>query len=118
MTDQFTSETAARGEQRAGGFPLGTWVTANALGLGVAYALFALFDGVAEAMGAPHGGLVHAVAAISGLLIGGALFAVMRWRVLSPHLGDSARMATAAGIGLAVGFVVGFGIAGPRSTSC
>ncbi len=75
--------------------------------------LFALFGGGVEAMGAPHGGLVHAVATTSGLVIGSALFAVIRWKLLAPHLGGSARMASAAAIGLVVGFFVGLGIIGP-----
>ena len=100
-------------ERRGGGFRLGAWVLANALGLGLAFALFALFGDIAEAMGAPHGGLAHGVAAMTGLLIGGALFVVLRHRVLAPHLRGSLRIAAASGIGLAVGFIAGFVIAGP-----
>ena len=112
MTDHVTSETAARGKQQAGDFSLGAWTRANALGLGAAYGLFALFGDTADALGARHG-VFHGIAAISGLLIGGALFVVMRRRVLAPHLDRSTWTAIAAGIGLAVGFIVGFGIAGP-----
>ncbi len=114
MTDQVTSEKTTRGEQPVGGFSLGAWVRANAIGLGIAYGLFGLFgDGFEIWLGVAHDSVAHDLAIMSGLFIGAAVFALMRRKVLAPHLGGSAWIAAAAGISLAVGFVAGFVIAGP-----
>ncbi len=114
MTDQVTSETTTRGEQPVEGFALGAWVKANAIGLGIAYGLFGLFgDGIEIFLGVAHDSVAHDLAIGSGLFIGAAVFALMRRKVLAPHLGGSAWIAAAAGISLAVGFVAGFVIAGP-----
>lgn len=114
MTDQVTSETTTRGEQPVGGFSLGAWVRANAIGLGIAYGLFGLFgDGIEIFLGVAHDSVAHDLAIMSGLFIGATVFALMRRRVLAPHLGGSAWIAVAAGLSLAVGFVAGFVIAGP-----
>ncbi len=113
MTDQITSQTTSRSQQPVGGFPLGAWVRANAVGLGIAYALFALFGGVAEELGADHDSVTRNLAIIAGLFIGAAVFALMRRKVLAPHLGGSLWTAMAAGVSLAAGFVLGFIMAGP-----
>ena len=113
MTDQITSQTTSRSQQPVGGFPLGAWVRANAVGLGIAYALFALFGGVAEELGAAHDSVTRNVAILAGLFIGAAVFALMRRKVLAPHLGSSPWTAVAAGVSLTAGFVLGFIMAGP-----
>ena len=86
---------------------------ANAAGLGIAYALFALFGGVAEVLGAAHDSIARDLAIMAGLFIGAAVFAMMRRKVLAPHLGGSPWTALAAGVSLAAGFVLGFILAGP-----
>ena len=114
MTDQVTSETTTHSKQSVGGFSLGAWVRANAIGLGIAYGLFGLFgDGIEIWLGVAHESVAHDLAIMSGLFIGAAVFALMRRKVLAPHLGGSVWIAVAAGLSLAVGFVVGFIIAGP-----
>jgi hypothetical protein len=114
MTDQITSGTTARDEHRAGGFSLGAWVSASAVGLGVAYGLFALFgDGVEKWFGVAHDSVARDLVIMASLFIGAAVFATMRRRVLAPLLGGSVWAAVAAGISLVVGFVVGFIVAGP-----
>lgn len=100
------------GSERRGGFSLGAWVRANAVGLGLAYAMFGLFGDAADALGARHG-IIHGVSATGGLLIGGGVFVMLRRRVLAPHVARSTRTAIAAGVGLAAGFIVGVAVAGP-----
>ncbi len=113
MADQITTETTDLREKRAGYFSHGAWVRASAIGLGVAYGLFALFGDGLEILGAAHESVARDSAIMAGLFIGAAVFAKMRRRVLAPHLGGSVWAAVAAGISLATGFVVGFVFAGP-----
>lgn len=114
MSDRALSDTVARDERDAAGFPLGAWVRANAVGLGAAYGLFALFgDGVESLFGVGHESVVRDTAMMIGLLIGAGVFVLLRRRILSMYLAASAWTALAAGVGLVSGFVVGFVVAGP-----
>ncbi|HZC99563.1 MAG TPA: hypothetical protein VFA46_05045 [Actinomycetes bacterium] len=114
MTDNATTKAPIHAKPRGGGFPLGAWVRANAVGLGVAYGLFALLgDAVEHWGGAPHDSIARNAAIMSALLIGAAVFVLMRRNVLAPHLGGAGRTAVAAGVGLAVGLTTGFMVAGP-----
>lgn len=111
MATHMTHDATTGGEQSVA-FPVGAWIRANAVGLGVAYGSFGLFGDTADALGAGHG-IAHGVAAVIGLVVGGAVFVLLRRQVLAPHVARSTWTAVAAGIGLAAGFVVGLAIAGP-----
>jgi hypothetical protein len=111
MTMHMAHDATTGGGQSVA-FPVGSWVWANAVGLGVAYGSFGLFGDIADALGARHG-IGHGIAAVIGLVVGGAVFVLLRRRVLAPHVARSTGTAVAAGIGLAAGFVVGLAIGGP-----
>jgi hypothetical protein len=114
MSEHGMSGTARREHQGTREFPLGVWVRANAIGLGAAYGLLALFgDGVESLFGVGHESLARDAAMTAGLLIGAGVFVLLRSRALSSHLEGSVWTALAAGAGLAAGFVVGFVVAGP-----
>jgi hypothetical protein len=114
MSVQSTSEAGttfvASGQS---GFQVRSWVIANALGLALVYALWALFAGVVEALGAGHESVVRDLSGLAGFLLGATAFTYLRYRALAGRVAWSTVGALAAGIGLAVGFVVGFVIAGP-----
>ena len=93
-------------------FPYGSWIAANAVGLGLAYGLFALFSESIVKLGASQDGVVSEVAAMAGLVAGGALFVILRQRLLAPHFGGIWPGLT-AGIGFTAGFIVGFFVGGP-----
>jgi hypothetical protein len=95
------------------GFQVRDWVAANALGLALVFALWALLSGVAEALGAGHESLVRDLSGLAGFLLGASAFTFLRYRALAGRVAWSTVVALAAGIGLAIGFVVGFIIAGP-----
>jgi hypothetical protein len=89
------------------------WILANALGLGAAFGLLALFGGVVEELGADHDAVIRDVALVVGLVAGGTVLAVLRQRALVPSVRRVRRTAVASSVGLVAGFVGGFVIAGP-----
>jgi hypothetical protein len=114
MTSKVRSENVVRNAHQESGFRLSRWVRANAIGLGVAYGLWALFgDGVEALFGVDHDSPVQFIAVMVGLAIGAALFVELRRRALAPHIDGSMKLALAAGVSLMLGVVVGFGVAGP-----
>jgi hypothetical protein len=114
MTDHLEATALHRGGEHARGFGPRQWTAANAVGLGSAYALMALFGGGAERwLGVDHDAAARDVAVFAGLVLGAALFVVLRQRVLSRSVAGAWWLATAAGAALSVGFVVGFVVAGP-----
>jgi hypothetical protein len=104
MTERDAAEKVSHFEQQTLGFPLGAWVGANALGLGLTFALFALVGGTIEAMGADHDSAARNLPAIVAMLAGGTVFALLRRRVLGVGPGWHA---PAVGAGLTTGFLVG-----------
>lgn len=114
MMSRVGSEDVVRNDHQESVFRLDRWVGANAIGLGVAYGLWALFgDGVEALFGVDHDSPVQFIAVMAGLAIGAALFVELRRRVLAPHIDGSLKLALAAGFALMVGVIVGFGVAGP-----
>jgi hypothetical protein len=114
MASKVRSENVVRNDHQESGFRLSRWVRANAIGLGVAYGLWALFgDGVEALFGVDHDSPVQFIAVMVGLAIGAALFVELRRRVLAPHIDGSMKLALAAGVALILGVIVGFGVAGP-----
>jgi hypothetical protein len=89
------------------------WVGANAVALGAALGLFALFGGTVEALGAEHDSVVRDLSLYAAFIIGGSLFAYLRQQTLLPHVSRVGRVGLAAIVGLGAGFVGGFLIGGP-----
>lgn len=89
------------------------WVTVNAVALGAALGMFALFGGTVEALGAEHDSVTRDLALLAAFIIGGSLFAYLRQRTLLPQVFRAKRVGVAATVGLAAGFVGGFLIGGP-----
>ncbi len=85
------------------------WVIASTLGLAVGQVLFALLDATIGDMGELGDGIAHYV----GLPLAGAAFGFAQWRVLRRFVEGSAWGIVAAAIGLLVGYVLGFALAGP-----
>ena len=108
MNDQVvTSEPSVR-QRTAVDFPVGAWVRANALGLGLTYALFALVGDGIEAMGADHDSPARNLPAIIAMVTGGVAFAVLRRRVLDSHSRGLGWRELAVGVALTAGFIGGF----------
>jgi hypothetical protein len=83
------------------------WAAVNAIAIGAAYGLFALFGGTAEALGAGHESIPRDLSIFSGLILGGVLFAHLRQRTLLPHVRRFRRVALVAAICLPVSFILG-----------
>jgi hypothetical protein len=86
-------------------FPAGAWIRANAVGLSITFALFALVGGAIEALGADHDSAVRNLPAITAMAIGGMIFARLRRRALGDT--GSPWQPLAVGAGIAAGFAVG-----------
>ncbi|MDX1469086.1 MAG: hypothetical protein R3258_07070 [Acidimicrobiia bacterium] len=113
MTERTESvvETGLRGP---GGFSLGAWVLANAVGLGLTYGLFALLGDLAEyGLGVPHDSLERNLALLVAVIVGASTFVFLRQRVLADHVTSPRTVAAAAAAGLGLGLVVGFAVGGP-----
>lgn len=89
------------------------WIAINAAALATAFGLFALFGGIVETLGAEHDSVVRDLSLLAGFIVGGSVFAVLRQRTLLPQVSRTTRVAIAAIIGLSVGVVTGFLVAGP-----
>ncbi len=85
------------------------WVIASTLGLAVGQVLFAMLDATIGDMGDLGDGIAHYV----GLPLAGAAFGFAQWRVLRRFVERSAWGIVAGAIGLLVGYVLGFLLAGP-----
>jgi hypothetical protein len=85
------------------------WVIASTLGLAAGQLLFALLDATIGDMGELGDGIAHYV----GLPFAGATFGFAQWRVLRRFVEGSAWGVVAGAIGLLVGYIVGFALAGP-----
>jgi hypothetical protein len=85
------------------------WVIASTLGLAAGQVLFAVLDATIGDMGELGDGIAHYV----GLPLAGAAFGFAQWRVLRRFVERSAWGMVAAAIGLLVGYVLGFALAGP-----
>jgi len=85
------------------------WVIASTLGLAVGQVLFAMLDATIGDMGELGDGIAHYV----GLPLAGAAFGFAQWRVLRRFVERSAWGIVAGAIGLLVGYVLGFLLAGP-----
>jgi hypothetical protein len=92
---------------------IGRWVAVNAVGLGTALALFALFGGTVEALGAEHDGWPRDLSLLAAFMIGGGTRAYLRQRTLLPCVPRVGRVAAVTIIALTAGFVGGFVIGGP-----
>jgi len=84
-------------------------VIASTLGLAVGQVLFAMLDATIGDMGELGDGIAHYV----GLPLAGAAFGFAQWRVLRRFVERSAWGIVAGAIGLLVGYVLGFLLAGP-----
>lgn len=105
MTEHTASERVTPYQQQTSRFPLDIWVRANAVGLGAAFASFALVGGSIEAMGADHDSLARNLPAIVAMIAGGTAFALLRRRALGTR--GPRWQAPAIGAGLTAGFVAG-----------
>jgi hypothetical protein len=85
------------------------WVIASTLGLAVGQVLFAMLDATIGDMGELGDGIAHFV----GLPLAGAAFGFAQWRVLRQFVERSEWGIIAGAIGLLVGYVLGFLLAGP-----
>jgi hypothetical protein len=85
------------------------WVIASTLGLAVGQVLFAVLDATIGDMGELGDGIAHYV----GLPLAGAAFGFAQWRVMRRFVAGSAWGIIAGAIGLLVGYVLGFLLAGP-----
>jgi len=84
-------------------------VIASTLGLAAGQGLFSLLDATVGDMGELGDGIAHYV----GLPLAGAAFGFAQWRVLRQFAERSAWGILAGAIGLLVGYVLGFVLAGP-----
>ena len=89
------------------------WAAVNAAAMSAAWGLFGLFGGTIEALGAEHDSSARDLSLLTAFILGGSLFAHLRQRTLLPRVPRTKRVAAAAIVGLTVGFVAGFLIAGP-----
>jgi hypothetical protein len=105
MTDDITSPAASR--PAAALPPRGAWLRANTIGLGLAFAAFALVGGGAEAVGAGHDSLARNLPAIVAMLAGGVAFAWWRARALGGALRGPRWHPPVIGACLAAGFLLG-----------
>jgi hypothetical protein len=108
MTGHAATDSTIHGGQETLRLPLRPWVIANALGLGVTFALFALVGGSIESMGAEHDSVARNLPAIIAMVLGGTVFAQLRRSVLRTHYRRSVWQMLVIGIGIAAGFVAGF----------
>jgi hypothetical protein len=108
MTSHLATVTTQDDAQPTTTFPLGAWVRANALGLGLTFALFGLVGEGMEAIGAEHDSVAWGVPTLTAMVFGGMVFAQQRRRVLGTYKGGSRWQVLIIGFGLTAGFVAGF----------
>lgn len=93
---------------------LGSWIGANALGLGLGMAVFA---GVAE--GIEQSGILGSPAVgerfghLFGLALAGVIFGLMQWWALRRYIALSRWMILGTVVGLMLGYIVGYELGGP-----
>lgn len=114
MTAHPTSPDPTVTGHPMGGVPHGTWTKVNAIGLSIAYGLFAVVgDGVEMLFDLDHDGVARNIPTLFAIVIGAGVFSRLRQHALAPLAGVSRGIATASGLGFAGGFLLGFAIAGP-----
>ncbi len=109
MRDRLTAKDP--GKPQLDKIPIGSWIMANALGLGLAFGLFGLVGGVIEAMGADHDSAARNVPAILAMAAGGVVFATLRRRALHSQDDGSAWRLVLVGLSVPAGFLAGLGVA-------
>jgi hypothetical protein len=113
MTEKTESAVEVRPGD-PGGFSSRAWVSANAIGLGLTYGLFALLGDLAEyGLGVAHDSLVRNLALLVAVIVGASTFVFLRQRVLASQVTNPRAVAVAAAAGLALGLIVGFAVGGP-----
>lgn len=108
MTGNLTSEATVHDGQHQIPLRLGAWVRANAVGLGLTFALFALVGESMEAMGAEHDTVAWGVPTLVAMILGGTVFAELRRRVLGTLHRGGGWQVLIIGIGTTAGFVAGW----------
>lgn len=87
----------------------GTWVAANSLGLGLGMAIFAaVAEGIEQSGLLGSGETGDIVGHLIGLLLAGAIFGFMQWRVLRQYIARTGWAILAASVGLWLGYVLGY----------
>lgn len=109
MRDRLAAKE--QGRQQMHKIPIGPWIVANALGLGLAFGLFGLVGGLIEAVGADHDSAARNVPAIVAMAAGGVAFAVLRRRALHYQDAGSAWRLVLVGLSVPAGFLAGLGVA-------
>jgi hypothetical protein len=90
-----------------------TWVFANAIGLGVGMAIFAaVAEGIEQSEVLGPGQTGETVGHLVGLLLAGAIFALMQWTMLRRYVARPAGTVLAAAVGLILGYGAGYEILG------
>ncbi len=106
MSSHHAVQTTTHSGQNSPRLALRAWVLANALGLGTAFALFAVVGEAMEAAGSEHGTVDWGVPTLAAMVVGGSLFAYLRQRVLG---GRNRWLHTLViGVAVAAGFVAGW----------
>jgi hypothetical protein len=114
MSAHPTSPDPTVTEHPMGGVRYGAWTRVNAIGLALAYGLFAVVgDGVEMLFDLDHDGVARNIPTLFAIVIGAGIFSRMRQRALAPLAGLSRGVAMGSGLGFAGGFLLGFAIAGP-----
>lgn len=113
MSDHFASKSDTN--VRVGRtFSVWSWIWANVIGLGLAYGLFALLGDLTEyGLGVTHDSGARNLALLGAVLAGASLFAVLRRRVIAPHVHTPRSVVLGSGGALALGLIVGFAVGGP-----
>jgi hypothetical protein len=89
------------------------WVLANTVGLGVGMAIFAaVAEGIEQSEVLGSGQTGETVGHLVGLLLAGALFALMQWTMLRRYIAGPGATMLAAAIGLILGYAAGYEILG------
>ncbi len=107
MTDQLPAEITIHNGRSSTQLRIGAWVRANAVGLGLTFALFGLVGEGMEAMGAEHDTAAWGVPTLAAMVLGGTAFAALRGRVLGVHHRGPRWHLVAIGAGSTAGFVAG-----------
>src|SRR5262245_2459027 len=107
MTDRTSTGTTIQDGQTTARLSGGAWALANALGLGLTFALFALVGASMEAMGAEHDTIGWGVPTLAAMVVGGTVFAQLRRRVLGGYYQGSWWQSLLVGVAVTAGFVAG-----------
>jgi hypothetical protein len=107
MTSHHMTEAGIHSGQSSRRIPLGAWVRANALGLGITFALFGLVGEGMEAAGAEHDTVGWGVPTLTAMVVGGAVFGQLRRRVLGTRSRRAWWQTLVIGVAITAGFVAG-----------